>query len=946
MNFKILAIIFVLFISNIFAQKMGIEKIDSLLKELPKAQVDTNKVNIYDALTMSYYAVEPDKGIEFGKKGLELAKKLNWKFGIASISNSLGICYGSKSDYVNALEYFFNSLKVNEELKNRKKIGRNYGNIGIIYKEQGNITKALEYQFKALKLNQELGDKVGIALNYGNIANLYDIKLDYENALEYHFKALKINEDLGDKRGIALNNGNIAIIYSKLSNFSKALNFYFNALKFQESIGDKNGISRNYANIGKIYITLADDSVFKQLKEKNKFVESTSIGNLKKGIEYLQKAEKISTEIGYLGIMINLYNDLYACYKVLGNYKQALYYHELHEKVQDSVFNVEKLQKFSNIEADREKMLKEKELQILSKEKEKQTIIKNYLIVFSVLGIIFSFVIFYFYLRKNKDNKALEEKNIQINNAKILLEQLINHLPAHIYLKDENLKYLLVNNSFAEVLQLPIEEIIGRTDAELNQPEIYEQIDKELLLTKKPIYDFEYKHTNKEKEIFWTSTIKVLYDDVNGNTLGIIGIVLDITKRKFAEQALKESEEKFNSIVTNANEGIFIVQKGVFKFVNRHGASLLGLTTDDILEKEFSSFIHPDDRERIINIYKDKLVSREEITTYSYRYYNSNNELRWAEVSSIIHLWDKKPAILAFISDITERMIKEEEILKLNEDLRISNETIEAALYQKSALLEELSISEAKLIASVAAKDKFFSIISHDLKNPISALILGSELLFNYYEKFSDAEIKQKIKQLSESSKFLFKLLENLLHWSRSQTGALQYSPKNDNIVNIINSSFELLKLNAQTKNIELIKNTPEILNCYFDEDMITTVIRNLISNALKFTPESGYVEVGAIIKPSEDYKTMSDLKPSEGLEPSEGYLHIYIKDSGVGMDKETIDKLFRIDVNVTSKGTCGEKGTGLGLILCKEFVEKHGGKIWVESEVGKGSTFWFSLPI
>ncbi len=268
-----------------------------------------------------------------------------------------------------------------------------------------------------------------------------------------------------------------------------------------------------------------------------------------------------------------------------------------------------------------------------------------------------------------------------------------------------------------------------------------------------------------------------------------------------------------------------------------------------------------------------------------------------------------------------------------NAELQILNEGIASEAQKLLFLNDKLSISEQKLSLANETKDKFFSIISHDLKNPLSALIMSSELLSDYYDKFSDEDRVKKIRQISESSKFLFKLLENLLLWSRSQTGAIKFSPEFLNLNKVINSNIELMKLQAQSKKIDLINTLKNELNFVFDEDMITTVIRNLISNAIKFTPEGGSVEIGAI------------TKPSEGLEPSEGYTNIYIKDSGVGMPEEIRNKLFRIDVNITLEGTNKEKGTGLGLILCKEFVEKHGGKIWVESEVGKGSTFWFSLP-
>ncbi len=946
MKKMILVILFMMPLAFVFAQKQGYEKIDSMLKALKVAKMDTNKVNLLIGISNHFVKNNADSAFLYAKLGLDYSSKLKWKKGLGESYCSYGTIYRLKSDFPNALDNNYKALKIFEELKDKSGIAKCLNNIGSIYRLQKKFPTALDYHFKALKIAMELGDEQQISSIYKSISRDYIKSLEYERisgdtinlseynkALEYTHKSLEIDEKLNSKNDIADNYINIAIIYRILLKYDQAAEFYLKGIDIYKQLNNKLGISANYHNLSLLHYNVYEDSLNLKSNKNNKSMDKNKLFHLNKTIEYSLNAIPIAEEVGALNILYKSYNLLYLAHKEFGNYKKAIIYYELHNQFKDSVFNIEKTELFAKVESQRETQLKEKEIEKLNKENEKQQIIKNYLILISILGLVFSLIIFYFFSRKKKDNKVLEEQKAQINNTRILLEQLINNLPAHIYLKDSNLKYLLVNKSYSEVLQLPINEIIGKSDKELNQPEIYEKIDNEILQTKQRIQDFEFQHTNKKKEIFWTSTIKVLYNDIQGNTKGIIGIVQDITKRKIAEQALKESEEKFNSIVTNANEGIFIVQNGVFKFVNRHGASLIGSTPDDILEKEFTSFIHIDDRERILNNYKDKLVVGEEISKYSYRYYNASNELRWAEVSSIFHIWENQPAVLAFISDVTERKIAEEEIKKLNEDLTASNEIIEAALYQKSALLEEISESREKLKATLASKDKFFSIISHDLKNPISALILGSDLIFQYYDKFSDAEIKQKIKQLSESSKFLFKLLENLLHWSRSQTGAIQYSPKNDNIVNIIDSSIELLKLNAQTKNIELKKKSPDNIICYFDEDMITTIIRNLISNAIKFTNEGGSVEIGAV------------TKPSEGLEPSEGYTLIYVKDSGIGMPPEILNKLFKIEENVTNKGTCGESGTGLGLILCKEFVEKHGGKIWVESEVGKGSAFWFSLP-
>lgn len=224
-----------------------------------------------------------------------------------------------------------------------------------------------------------------------------------------------------------------------------------------------------------------------------------------------------------------------------------------------------------------------------------------------------------------------------------------------------------------------------------------------------------------------------------------------------------------------------------------------------------------------------------------------------------------------------------------------------------------------------ATKDKFFSIISHDLKGPLNSLTSFSGLLINYFDSLSKEEIQALAKDLDKSLKNLFALLENLLEWSRSQTGAIEFKPEAFDLSELVEQNIELLTAQAGTKEIKLKYANPQPLTVLAHKNSVTTVIRNLISNAIKFTPKGGTI-------------TLTASKSNEEALVS-------IADTGVGMSKEVIDKLFRIDAKHSTKGTADEKGTGLGLVLCKDFVEKNHGNIGVQSEEGKGSTFYFTLP-
>jgi signal transduction histidine kinase/CheY-like chemotaxis protein len=304
-------------------------------------------------------------------------------------------------------------------------------------------------------------------------------------------------------------------------------------------------------------------------------------------------------------------------------------------------------------------------------------------------------------------------------------------------------------------------------------------------------------------------------------------------------------------------------------------------------------------------------------------------------------LVNNKKVIQCNIRDISERKLSENKLNELYKELKISKEIIQNSLYDKNILVQVLTESEAKLKESVAIKDKFFSIIAHDIKSPFSGFLGLTDLMAKEADQLSKEEIKNMSESLNKSANTVYNLIEDLLLWSRTQTDSMQFKPELLDLHEISRNIINSLKQTAFIKNIELLNHIESDCHITGDSNMIKTVFRNLISNSIKFTNEGGKIEIGTVIKPSEG----SMVKPSEGLKPSEGYYEIYVKDNGIGISKIDIEKLFKVEEHFTSSGTKNEKGTGLGLILCKEFVEKHGGKIWVESEEEKGTTFFFTIP-
>ncbi len=260
-----------------------------------------------------------------------------------------------------------------------------------------------------------------------------------------------------------------------------------------------------------------------------------------------------------------------------------------------------------------------------------------------------------------------------------------------------------------------------------------------------------------------------------------------------------------------------------------------------------------------------------------------------------------------------------EEYLTLNEEYQSQNEellTINELLKTSQTRLEELN----------ATKDKLFSIISHDLKSPFNSILGFSELLIENIQENNTEKSAEMISVIHLAAKHTLNLLDNLLAWSKAQTGQTVIKPEYLSLPPIIQEILDTLNSSALIKNISLSYPISKDIILYADPNMLRTVLRNLVSNAIKFTNSGGKVDIS----------TISD----------QNQIKINVSDNGVGMSEEIRSNLFKIDTTVTTPGTAHEMGSGLGLILCKEFAEKNGGRIWVESEIGKGSTFTFTVPI
>ncbi|PXY00724.1 hypothetical protein DF185_12505 [Marinifilum breve] len=259
------------------------------------------------------------------------------------------------------------------------------------------------------------------------------------------------------------------------------------------------------------------------------------------------------------------------------------------------------------------------------------------------------------------------------------------------------------------------------------------------------------------------------------------------------------------------------------------------------------------------------------------------------------------------------------EISNLQRELLKKNISLESTL-------KDLNESNLRLKNEKKTRDKIFSVIAHDLRSPFNTIIGFSELLMDEFEMIDGDEIREHAGIIHESAQNTLFLLDNLLHWAKSQTGEINFQPEASNLFEIVEMAVINANPAAKYKEIELSHHIPEDISIYADNLMMDTILRNLVTNAIKFTNKKGSIKIEA--KANKDWA------------------EIMITDNGVGMDNNTCTNLFSNSVSHSTKGTDNEKGSGLGLKLCQEFIQKHGGRIWAESEIGKGSKFTFTMPI
>jgi PAS domain S-box-containing protein len=382
----------------------------------------------------------------------------------------------------------------------------------------------------------------------------------------------------------------------------------------------------------------------------------------------------------------------------------------------------------------------------------------------------------------------------------------------------------------------------------------------------------------------------------------------EIAERKQIQRVIEESEEKYRNIAENIDDFLFTFERigKVLKplIYTVSVEKITGYSQSEFLSESafFLKIVYPDDLQIVKDKLKTILQSKIQVSDeMEFRIINKRGNIVWVrtELNVIRNIDGIILKIYGLVSDISLRKKAEEELNRSTQNLIKLNET----------------------------KDKFISIVSHDLRTPFNS-ILGFTDLLTEDENLTEIEKKKYVGFIKESSKSMLELVNSLLDLTRIQTGRIKFEPEKISARMILQNSINALSGSAFQKNIEIISEVDGKVMIFTDNSLMTQVFNNLISNAIKFTKPGG--------------KIVISVSPSKKLR----FYEFSIKDNGVGIKPEKIQELFRIDTKYTSEGTAGEKGTGFGLSIVKEIIEKHGGNIWVESEFGMGADFKFTLPI
>lgn len=490
-----------------------------------------------------------------------------------------------------------------------------------------------------------------------------------------------------------------------------------------------------------------------------------------------------------------------------------------------------------------------------------------------------------------KDVSERQKTEAQILLFRTIIEQSFSS----IVITDSNACIEYVNPGFLKLTGYNPEEVMGKNPKILKSGHHSSEFYKDMwdTLSKGNPWLGNIRNKDKNGKLFWEETIITPIIDSEGKIFKYAAIKRDITNRKQLEDNIKLLNNQLKMVFESIDAFVFVldIKTELILFTNAATVASFGYTTN----KHINDVVFNEETRHFLNIPKNDLLKHRNSTKSEDSSHTKEVFLkttgRWYEFTSRVITWvNKENAILLMAYDITDR-----------------KNTIK--------LLNELN----------ATKDKFFSIIAHDLRNPFQGLLGFTELLLGMPDYNDSKMVKMLLSNIEGASKNAYTLLENLLQWANLQRGTVKINKTAFSLNSVVDEAIAHTLTFAQNKNITLLNKMDTSVQVFADAQACSTILNNLLNNAVKFTPDNGLITVNALV--------------------NETTVEITVSDTGIGIPQEMLPALFRIDTKYSILGTRGEKGTGLGLILCKELVELNSGNIYVESQFKKGTTFTFTLP-
>jgi PAS domain S-box-containing protein len=518
------------------------------------------------------------------------------------------------------------------------------------------------------------------------------------------------------------------------------------------------------------------------------------------------------------------------------------------------------------------------------------------------------------------ERKRMEE---QLKESNQLLQSVLNTIPVRVFWKDKDLKYIGCNESFAKDAGFKDpSDIIGNTDFEMgwqNEAELYRADDKKIMKSGNPKLNYEEPQTTPNGNIVWLRTSKIPLRDSEGRIIGILGTYDDITESKMSRELIELERAYFEQLFESSPEGIVVLDESdcVLK-VNEEFTRIFGFIQDEMLGKPINSFIVPEDLMDEGQMLTQVVASGDMVTRETVRKRKDGSLVFVSILGNPIYFQGGRIAVYGIYRDITDRKLVEQEIIQKNHEIEAQNE-------EYRVINEELTEAKKKAEESDRLKSAFLANMSHEIRTPMNGILGFSQLLTN--PDITDVDVKEYVKVVQGCGNQLLGIINDLIDISKIEANQISITDTEVNLNQLIYEQYLLFKPKAAEKGLEFNYSNhleDHSSNIITDQGRLKQIITNLLGNALKFTSK-GHINIGYSIKDT--------------------FIHFFVEDTGIGISSEYFQTIFERFSQVETRLSEQTGGTGLGLAISKAFITKMGGEVWVESNVGKGSTFNFTIP-